>query len=401
MRLAALLLLVVSPVMGQGISMVVSGPGVPVESGSRVTARLTLLNDSATELTRTFPDKLTGRMVIGHQEWNVELQLRTDGEAAEVRVLAGRFVRREYEFTLPESAVGRALVELTEPAGLNPIVIEILPPTVIAETATKKESRLVRFLKDGGTKGQPFDAGAFFKQHISGYEPFYFIAGTESPNAKFQVSIKYQLLNRESRLAERAPALAGFHFAYSQTSLWDWNGESAPFFDSSYRPEMLYLWERVWGGKSTDWFRIDLQGGAQHESNGKGGADSRSLNIVYFKPTLTLGKPDALQLSLSPRVWVYAPDLDDNPDLEDYRGYVDLRTVVGWPKGLQLSAIGRLGDDHNRGSLQLDLTYPMMKLLAGSFSFYLHAQYFTGYGESLLLYNERGDSFRLGFSLFR
>ena len=38
------------------------------------------------------------------------------------------------------------------------------------------------------------------KQHISGYEPFYLIADTELPNAKFQASIKHQLLNSESRL---------------------------------------------------------------------------------------------------------------------------------------------------------------------------------------------------------
>jgi outer membrane phospholipase A len=43
----------------------------------------------------------------------------------------------------------------------------------------------------------------------------------------------------------------------------------------------------------------------------------------------------------------------------------------------------------------------MMKLLSGSFGVYLHAQYFIGYGESLLLYNERGTSFRLGFSFYR
>jgi outer membrane phospholipase A len=49
----------------------------------------------------------------------------------------------------------------------------------------------------------------------------------------------------------------------------------------------------------------------------------------------------------------------------------------------------------------LDLTYPLMRLLAGSFSVYLHAQYFNGYGESLLLYNEKGSSWRLGFALFR
>jgi outer membrane phospholipase A len=39
--------------------------------------------------------------------------------------------------------------------------------------------------------------------------------------------------------------------------------------------------------------------------------------------------------------------------------------------------------------------------MAGSFSLYLQAQYFTGYGESLLGYKQRSDIFRAGFALYR
>lgn len=384
-----------------GLVWTVSAPAVPVESESRLEVTLTVLNDSSSDLVRALPELLRGKLVGGAINSLVELKRSAVVEPAEVRIPAGRFVRRAYATSLPVLPVGKLTLEITEPAGLNPVFVEVVPRAAISKQEPKSSSgAFARFFKEA-VKDEAFDPGAFFKQHISGYEPFYFIASTESPNAKFQVSFKYQLINANSRLAERNPMLKGFHFAYSQTSLWDWNGESAPFFDSSYRPEMLYFWDRALGGKSSDWYRVDMQTGAQHESNGKGGVDSRSLNIVYLRSTLTLGKPDSLQLSLSPRAWVYVIDLDDNPDLENYRGYVDLRAVVGWAKGVQLSAIGRMGDDWNRGSIQLDLTYPMMKLLSGSFSMYLHAQYFNGYGESLLLYNRRGDSWRVGFSFFR
>jgi outer membrane phospholipase A len=214
------------------------------------------------------------------------------------------------------------------------------------------------------------------------------------------MSFMYQLLNNEGPLATKAPALKGFHIAYTQTSLWDWNAPSAPFFDTSYKPEFLYAWERVAGGQLPNWYQLDLQGGLKHESNGKDGADSRSLNIAYLRPTLTLGRDDGLQLTLQPRAWVYLGNLSDNPDIADYRGYADLRAIVGWKRGLQLSALGRMGKDANHGSLQLDLTYPMMKIF-GSFSVYLDAQYFTGYGESLLEYNRRSEAFRAGFSIYR
>src|SRR6185503_8203987 len=147
----------------------------------------------------------------------------------------------------------------------------------------------------------------------------------------------------------------------------------------SYRPEILFYRESILGGHNTNWYRVDLSAGVQHETNGEGSTNSRSLNVIYFRPTLTLGRPDQLQWSLSPRVWAYLGDLSDNPDIKEYRGYADLRMALGWARGLQLSALGRMGNDWERGSVQLDLTYPLMSLLSSSFSVYFHAQYFNGY----------------------
>ncbi len=249
------------------------------------------------------------------------------------------------------------------------------------------------------TESKPFDPGEFLKEHISGYEPMYFVAGPDSPNAKFQFSLKYQLLNNEGPLARKVPWLRGFNLAYTQTSLWDWNEPSAPFLDSSYKPEVLYDWERAMGGP-TNALRLDLQSGLQHESNGKGGTDSRSLNIAYLRPTLTLGRDDQFQVVLQPRAWVYLGDLSDNPDIAHYRGYADLRVILGWKQNIQLSAMGRVGSSAEKASLQLDLTFPLMRLWR-NFNAYLQAQYFVGYGESLLLYNQRSTAFRFGFAIYR
>lgn len=234
-----------------------------------------------------------------------------------------------------------------------------------------------------------FDPVAFFKRHIFPYEPIYFIAGHKDPNAKFQFGFRYQIADSNQ------PWLNGFNFAYTQTSLWDLSAPSAPFFDSSYKPELLYIYEGILGGGATNWYRLDLQAGAQHESNGKDGANSRSLNIAYFRPTLTLGYPAGLHLTVQPRAWGYLGGLDDNPDLDEYRGYVDLRVMLTY-KDLQLSAIGRMGHKGNHPSGQFDLTYR----LPGT-AVYFEAQYFTGYGESLLLYNRRSDIVRFGFALYR
>ena len=384
------------------LTVTFTGPSEPVLAGSRMNLWLNVLNPSGREETWMFQQKIEGRIVSAQGEFDTALELRNPVEAGEVKIAPGAFVRREYFLTVPVTVTGQVVVVFRQ-MNVNRVVLDAAaPPLVTGETAEKKESAFARLVKhvEPMEPGKPFDAGRFFKQHISGYEPFYFIAGTKSPNTKFQISFMYQLLNEEGPLAAKAPALKGFHLAYTQASLWDWNAASAPFFDTSYKPEFLYAWQRVAGGQPPNWYQLDLQGGLKHESNGKDGADSRSLNSAYLRPTLTLGRDDGLQLTLQPRAWIYLGDLSDNPDIADYRGYADLRAIAGWKRGLQLSALGRMGKDANHGSLQLDLTYPMMKI-SGSFSLYLDAQYFTGYGESLLEYNQRSEAFRVGFALYR
>ena len=72
----------------------------------------------------------------------------------------------------------------------------------------------------------------------------YFLYGTNDPSIKFQVSLKYQIFNPKGSWAQAAPWIEGFHLAYTQTSFWDIAGESKPFFDSSYRPELLWLYDQ-------------------------------------------------------------------------------------------------------------------------------------------------------------
>ena len=387
---------------GSEVDAVLVGPAEPVAAGSRASVWLHYLNGSGREMSRSFPRTLVGRLVAGEPAATVSLELRDPGDAGNVTIPPGGFVRREYVLAIPESLRGSATL-FCPALDANRVVLDLWPaePGAQAKPSAAGKSGLARWLQEAEPEVAESGPMRFFKQHFFGYEPFYFIAGPDSPNAKFQISLRYQLLNHEGSLARKVPPLEGLNVAYTQTSLWDWNAPSAPFFDSSYKPELLYLWQRVDRGRWANWFRLDLQAGFQHESNGKADADSRSLNIAYLRPTLILGRKDSLQATLAPRVWIYVGDLSDNPELKDYRGYADLRATVGWARGLQLGASGRLGDDADHGSLQFDLTYPMMHLLSGSFSLYLQAQYFTGYGESLLLYNQRSDAFRVGFALYR
>ena len=240
-----------------------------------------------------------------------------------------------------------------------------------------------------------------FIGHFSAYEPTYFIAGPVDPVAKFQLSFKYRLFNEESPMAKNVPILGRLHFAYTQTSLWQLDKPSAPFFDTSYQPEFFYSNEDVKQFKIPGVSQFGLQTGYRHESNGESGDASRGYNSLFVRPIFAFGDTEKFHVTFAPRFLVYIGHLYGKNDLPDYRGYCDLKFTVGWRQGLELSTVGRVGKNFNRGSVQFDLTYPLRDLLNNNLDLYLDAQYFYGYGESLLEYNQRVSNFRIGFGLVR
>jgi len=391
-------------VSAQQVTRVFVVPTDPVTAGGPLSVWLVILNASDRAVTYAFPASLDGRLRASGAERSVSATLRNAGDAGEVVIAPGGYVRREYEAKVPEGLEGQAALSVP---GLeaNAVALEVRRADTVARAsgpASGEAAPAPAETPKTPAEGEEVSAAAkFFSEHFSGYEPFYFIAGPDYPTARFQISFKYQLFSNTGALAKKLPVFKGLHIAYTQTSLWDLDSTSKPFVDTSYKPELFYAVERVDGGRWSDWLRLDLQAGFQHESNGKSGADSRSLNIAYFEPKLVVGSEDGFRFSLAPRAWAYLGGLDENPDIKDYRGYVGLRSTLGWGNGLLLSATGRLGDDANRGSLQLDLSYPLFRLLYGNLGLYLYAQYFLGYGESLLRYDERTSAFRIGFALFR
>jgi outer membrane phospholipase A len=279
---------------------------------------------------------------------------------------------------------------------LSPAAAVAQSPTTAPAAATRPADETV------STTGEPVATGLTeFARHFAAHEPIYLVWGPKSPNVKFQFSFKYAVLSDDAPLSKAAPPLAGLHVAYSQTSLWDLDAPSSPFFDSSYRPEFLWSEENFRGLEVPGRFRLGLQAGINHESNGRGGADSRSLNVAYVRPILTFGDLRAFHVTLAPKLFGYVGDVDDNPDIKDYRGYADLRATAGWTGGLLVSALGRVGDDWDKGGVQVDVTYPLNRLLGGNFDLFLDVQGFYGYGESLLEYRERTSALRIGVALVR
>ena len=100
-------------------------------------------------------------------------------------------------------------------------------------------------------------------------------------------------------------------------------------------------------------------------------------------------------------VWAYL-DKHENADIDAFRGHFDLYLGLQKADSWQLSTNLRLGSEGGRGSMQVDLSYPLTPIGLGNIDGYLLAQYFNGYGESLLDYNRKLRSqLRFGVMLLR
>lgn len=235
---------------------------------------------------------------------------------------------------------------------------------------------------------------------LASHEPMYFLLGASGgTSARFQLSFRYRLFDPQGLVGGALPVLQGLHFGYTQTSLWDLHSDSKPFRDTSYRPSLFY--RAVWEGLPDSRHRWQLDGGFEHESNGRNLEASRSINIAFAKLDWRhkLGEGD-YQFGVAPKVWAYI-DRQDNADIQRYRGFFDLGLRVGREAGWQLAATLRRGKA-GVGSSQLDLTWPLGRSILSDVGAYLHLQYFDGYGQTLLDYNRpTGPLLRVGFSIIR
>jgi phospholipase A1/A2 len=331
-----------------------------VRPGKLFTLLLVVTNENAEPATYRPPPRLDLRVLTSDAEIIVSA-VRDATDADEITVPAAGFIRVRYAGTVPEGRSGDVALRPVN-VDTNAVALYVIPPE--------------------GPEGE----ARRLSTALSPYEPVYFSVGSRGEtNARFQVSLKFRLFNKGTQ--QSVPLLEDLYLAYSQTSLWDLESSSKPFFDSSYRPS-IFLLEPDISRWPFAWSRLGLQGGLEHESNGKEGPDSRSLNTAYVRPALTIPFGKDYFITLAPKVLTYL-DKSENPDIDDYRGNVDFLIRLGSEEGLMVDTTLRKGNTSGYGSVQVDASYPLHIATFGNIGGYLHVQYFNGYGESLLTYNIR------------
>ena len=217
------------------------------------------------------------------------------------------------------------------------------------------------------------------------YKPFYFLLG--SPDTKIQISFKAKIL-RETEL----------YIGYSQIMMWDIFKTSAPMRDLNYNPEIFYRFS-LSDRRPEQWLDFGIY---EHESNGLAGDGSRSWNRTSLRYHSSTTFTHDSRLLWSIKAWI--PYLYDStsPDIPKYRGVWELNmefcNIMGGfvQPGDVLLRIYPGGASYTnplKGGQEITLR---MKSRWQGFLMPIMVQFFHGYAESLLNYNQETMALRAG-----
>ena len=210
--------------------------------------------------------------------------------------------------------------------------------------------------------------------------------------AKFQLSIKVPLTS--GSFLKNGDQL---FFGFTLESWWQLYTDkiSRPFRETNYQPEFFYFTPLNWHPFNTNTAMIF---GFEHQSNGRSQLISRSWNRIYAD---FLFEKNNFAFSL--RSWYRIPEDDktsnldavgdDNPDIHEYMGHFELGLAYDWRDDYEISMKLRENFSQHHGAIEIGITFPLWGKLRG------YAQYFNGYGESLIDYNHNQQRFGIGFAL--
>lgn len=343
---------------------------------------------------------LPARLMLSFRSRSGEIEALQASEltaSSPVHLAPGAYTSKTYQLQLPANAAGFAELAIADQPQSR-VLIEVLPARATAEVELPQP--LAAEAEAYPTIGNLFSLYQHYATNLTAYQPMYFLVGANPADSRFQISFKYRPFSPAGTLSERFPWLQRVYFGYTQTSFWDLKSDSAPFADTSYKPELFFLSENM--QSRPGWLQgLFLSGGVRHESNGRGGEFSRSTNSVYVKPIfITYRATSELGLMLSPELHGYFRNDDEtNADLADYRGHFGLELKIGKARGLVSSTELRFAKEGI--SLQTDLSYPISKLLRSNLDVYFQVEYVDALAESLINYQKRNRALRLGVAIVR
>jgi len=205
---------------------------------------------------------------------------------------------------------------------------------------------------------------------------------------QFQISVKTPLVTK--LFNKHISLFAG----YTNRSFWQvYNSDiSRPFRETNHEPE---LWLQSVS-------RINILGfnnrvnvlGLSHQSNGRSGNLSRSWNRIYTRFAF---EKESFVFTI--KLWSRFNEsslTDDNPDITDYMGHSEFRVLYKKNDStFGLMSRNNIESGFDRGATELSWSFSIGKRkdMRG------YIQIFSGYGESLIDYNQSVNRIGFGISL--
>lgn len=221
------------------------------------------------------------------------------------------------------------------------------------------------------------------------FQDNYFITGTslDNPVSRSRSDAKYQISFKQRLTKATLPFNTYLFLTYTQKSFWKIYEESKPFAETNYNPALGI--GKFFTNKD-DLLRI-IAVAFEHESNGKDSIYSRTWNRISFQYMQQLTKMS----SITVKGWIPFAYREDNPDLIKYVGYGEISYSQKIYNGRYVFDItsrkGMSWDD--KGSVSAQISYRISKRN----NQYLSLQYYTGYAESLIDYDQKTNMIRVGF----
>ena len=220
----------------------------------------------------------------------------------------------------------------------------------------------------------------------------YFITGVpthtgiskKTSDAKYQVSFK-QLLFRK-----KVPQDSYLFIKYTQKAFWNIYEFSSPFEEINFNPGIgysKYFYNK--NNKANSLATIALE----HESNGRDSIYSRSWNFVSLEYHRTISE----KMVAGVKAWLPFYYKESNPDLMDYSGYAQLNFDYEFiPNKLYAQLMLQKGLSWDwKGAARPRILYNPFN----SVNQFLILEWFTGYDENLIDYNQYRSMIRIGFLL--
>ncbi len=239
--------------------------------------------------------------------------------------------------------------------------------------------------------------------------------GNNNAQVKFQISMKFRVLTPNLYVLKYNVFPA--YFAYTQKSLWNINQPSSPFEENNYNPEFFldYPVNAAIIGRIK--LRNIVVSPIEHESNGLAGVQSRSWNRQYVLVKFGLESKEKLAITnsfLSDKALVYiklwnaSGYEEENAYLQsvgkdgtflDYMGRGEIGVSVrnflwgGALKDHQLDIRTPIFRDSDKDSYKFEFRQQLPNM-----NFALYLQYWYGYGETLMRFDQFGRRGFVGLS---